>query len=444
MLPRYSRQRPQPFAAMRVFGRLVVGLFILSLVTRTWLLQGLVVPVTVSGGSMANRWRGPRCEQVCGDCQFRYAWDRLQDPANEWTRCPNCGFAQQQSVDGLEKGGESMLVDRATLTLRRPRRWETVVFRCPEQADQLCVKRIVGLPGESIQIRDGDIHINGQIVRKDLAQQRNLAQIVHDSKHATSSLRHRAPRWVSLPDNRWNGAGSRFNYRFAKTEASDSEQVGWLDFQPLDRVPVTDNYGYNQGTSRHLQHVHDLMVSFELTIDVTEWPVSGSELRLASRDQSDRFVVHLDWSSRQLRLAQNGQTVPAATGSFPVIPRDRSLRVEFSNFDRQLLVAFDGRVAWRHALSESTVRGRPSNRPLAIGIRGMAAQVENLKVWRDVFYLGQSHSFAGWGIDRPLKLGPNEFYLLGDNSPISHDSRSWPRGALPDKLFVGKPLGRFW
>ena len=40
------------------------------------------------------------------------------------------------------------------------------------------------------------------------------------------------------------------------------------------------------------------------------------------------------------------------------------------------------------------------------------------------------------------QLGPMEYFVLGDNSAVSDDSRSWPSGpGLDEKLLVGRPIG---
>jgi signal peptidase I len=61
--------------------------------------------------------------------------------------------------------GEHVLVDRLTYRLRAPRRWELVVFDLPD--GQLGLKRVVGLPGDRVALRDGALVIDGRRVEED-------------------------------------------------------------------------------------------------------------------------------------------------------------------------------------------------------------------------------------------------------------------------------------
>jgi signal peptidase I len=79
--------------------------------------------------------------------------------------------------------------------------------------------------------------------------------------------------------------------------------------------------------------------------------------------------------------------------------------------------------------------------PVRIGARRLGVVIENLRLCRDVHYTRPTGVHARWGIGRPVQLGEDEFFLLGDNSPVSEDSRTWPGGpGVAANLLIGRPL----
>jgi signal peptidase I len=129
-----------------------------------WLVMGLVAPMTVAGSSMAPTLEGPRRMFRCNDCRYEFAvgLDHLIDP--DRAVCPRCGRTSAHWGRQPDIRGDRLLVDRTAFALRSPKRWEVVVFRSPQDANQLVVKRIVGLPGEAIAIRDGEVLIDGTVI----------------------------------------------------------------------------------------------------------------------------------------------------------------------------------------------------------------------------------------------------------------------------------------
>jgi signal peptidase I len=68
-----------------------------------------------------------------------------------------------------------------------------------------------------------------------------------------------------------------------------------------------------------------------------------------------------------------------------------------------------------------------------------------------IHYLGNDPRILQGGNGKPMKLGPDEYFVLGDNSPISNDSRHWnkpapghQRGALPAASIVGPVTWIYW
>lgn len=58
--------------------------------------------------------------------------------------------------------GEYLVIDELTYRFEEPHRGDVVIFRYPLDPDIFFVKRVVGLPGETVEIRDGEV-----LIRKD-------------------------------------------------------------------------------------------------------------------------------------------------------------------------------------------------------------------------------------------------------------------------------------
>ncbi len=57
--------------------------------------------------------------------------------------------------------GERVFGNRLAYINSEPKRYEIVIFKYPDDEKRLFVKRIIGLPGDTIELRDGDVYING-------------------------------------------------------------------------------------------------------------------------------------------------------------------------------------------------------------------------------------------------------------------------------------------
>jgi signal peptidase I len=144
-------------------------------------------------------------------------------------------------------------------------------------------------------------------------------------------------------------------------------------------------------------------------------------------------------------------------------------RLLFANVDDQLslfidgsLVAFDRPTLWSRSI-DAAEASLPDDRPAEpgeaeprdlapVGIMAVAAdlRVADLRVLRDVYYIGALDVGARPGelIERErleFPLEPGQFFVLGDNSAASKDSRMWLTGHHVDReLLIGKALVIFW
>jgi signal peptidase I len=399
------------------------------LLASTWHARAFVV----SGPSMAGTLLGQHHQVTCGVCGFVYPCD-AEEPEMPGKRavCPNCGNATRRLDTAPRWPADAVLVDRTAFCGRSPRRWELVVFRGVDRPSQTFVKRVAGLPGEAVELKHGDVYADGAIQRKTMVQQRAIAVPVYNSRCEPADGRS---RW--LPDaanSGWRQAGSRF-WRAASSDSGD-ETIDWLTYHHrrsgsgtadrADENPITDDCGYNQASPvTESFFVHDLMVRGHLRAGdaaTVSWLIS---------DGRSQFSVDLDFSNGVASVIQDGR--PLGEGS-DFSHEDGEVLCELALCDQQVLLAIDEREVLRLPYEPPDLPFRPTSRPVAVGTRSAGLEIWDLVLLRDIYYRPPR---SGTAQDR---LGKDEYFVLGDNSPASLDSRSWsPPGIAADRL-IGKPI----
>jgi signal peptidase I len=122
----------------------------------------------------------------------------------------------------------------------------------------------------------------------------------------------------------------------------------------------------------------------------------------------------------------------------------RSVRLEAAVIDRRLQVAIDGRLLFDPFDYEASGSGSRANEsPIAVGVRGGSLEVSELRVFRDIYYTGSLANTPRFphGMRAAVPLGSDDYFVLGDNSPVSNDSRFWSEGpVVRGSMFVGKPF----
>jgi signal peptidase I len=113
---------------------------------------------------------------------------------------------QSFKVDGVSmepsfQNSQYLIVDKLSYRFRTPERGDVVVFHNPQFPDELYIKRVVGLPGELVQIKEGRLYVDGV----ELRETPDLSLISNTENY---SLTVGEDEYFVMGDNRSNSSGS--------------------------------------------------------------------------------------------------------------------------------------------------------------------------------------------------------------------------------------------
>ncbi len=408
---------------------------------RLALLDGWLRTVRIDGPSMAPTLCGTHRAVACGDCGISFRVDGEHLPESGRLVCPNCGFRQIDAARQPLHAGDTVLVDRWPLLARMPRRWEVVAYNDPHEPGA-AVKRVAGLPGETISIRDGDLYVSDRIVRKSIGEFWQTAVLVHDDAHRPRSQpdngKPHSLRWVPSAENSgWQAddGGYRFDPH-GDTTADRLQYVHWrCDASLTERdepAAILDNDAYNQAVPRQLNEVHDLVLSCSARL-----PADG-DLTVEIESRGIWRQVQLDGGRQAISASAGGKTL--ATATWPQNLSGRSFQLVVGQFDAQISAAIDGQPVLRTPLDESPTSDEVAGVHPRIRISAASAVwIGNVKVWRDIYLLEPRGTRRPWMANEPL--AKDQFFVLGDNVPVSIDSRHWKQGGISRRQIRGIVLG---
>ncbi|MDP6446256.1 MAG: signal peptidase I, partial [Pirellulaceae bacterium] len=175
--PQKKKPRPHNPHATRETVESIAVAVILAFLFRSFVAEAFVIPT----GSMAPTLYGRNRDVTCEKCQYRYAAGassesisqrRLREDDDDErfrpqilvtsTTCPVCRYEMELDPEHFPNqrsfSGDRILVSKFSYALTDPQRWDVIVFKFPGNAKQNYIKRLIGLPGELLEIRYGNIY----------------------------------------------------------------------------------------------------------------------------------------------------------------------------------------------------------------------------------------------------------------------------------------------
>ena len=236
-----------PFAVkFRDFVEQIAIAVVLALLFRGFEGEAFVIPT----GSMAPTLMGMHKDVACEKCAYPIRVGAIAErpPAGK-AECPSCRYVN--SLDPREKNevsfsGDRIVVNKFAYEFWDPERWDVIVFKYPGNPKQNYIKRLVGLPGETLEVYRGDVYrLEGEgndarpvVLRKPPAKVRRLLQVVHDSTHVAPELVKAGwPAAWETNASAWKIAADQRSFRIEaqadKVQANESraDNIAWLQYQ---------------------------------------------------------------------------------------------------------------------------------------------------------------------------------------------------------------------
>ena len=451
----------------------LITAFVLAFVFRAFVMEAFRIPT----GSMADTLKGAHFRLRCRQCGYKYDYGlgnyglpqdtiprRYLEP--KLSRCPNCGWGQPTGGTMPVANGDRILVLKCIYQFFEPKQWDVIVFKNPLEPSINYIKRLVGRPGETVEIIDGDVYINGEISRKPPKIQNELWMPVYNNDYQPVR-----PREGSFNDHIWQQPFKNITDSKWILNDKDNPTLFRLD-SPADQnnTMIYDTsigndfratYAYGDVTKyRYLPYCSDLMVRFYARSIKAEGRIGVELSKYQTRyrawfdlTQDIMVIEKVDKDGKETELNRKSIKSPAI---------NKATLIKFANVDHRLIFQF-GSEKLTHDLgraAEDVGQRRPDIEPRVRIFGSGKLTLSHIAIFRDIHYTAKrspnsrEQGRATQGNAFPLE--DDEFFVLGDNSPNSEDGRWWrakgkgnngrfyPEGIVPRDYLVGKALFVYW
>lgn len=187
--------------------------------------------------------------------------------------------AQRTSVNGTSmvptlQNGDQLICDKISYRFHDPERFDIVIFPYKYQSNTYFIKRVIGLPGETVYIDpDGNIYINGQILEEHYGLER-----IEYAGLAAQEIHLGEDEYFVMGDNRNNSEDSRFP-DVGNIKREDIIGRAWLRIYPFSSFGLVSHINAGDEDS---DSAADTTTQSKAE-DVTDFVLTGDDLASATR-----------------------------------------------------------------------------------------------------------------------------------------------------------------
>lgn len=136
------------------------------------------------------------------------------------------------SMEATLHDGDNLIVDKLSYRFRDPKRFEIIVFPYRHKENTYYIKRIIGLPGETVQVKDGYVYIDGEKLDENYG-----LEVMEDAGIAAEPIELGEDEYFVLGDNRNHSSDSR-DPSVGILHRDELIGRAWIRIWPLDSIGV--------------------------------------------------------------------------------------------------------------------------------------------------------------------------------------------------------------
>ena len=141
-------------------------------------------------------------------------------------------YVSGSSMENTLSDGDNLIVDKLTYRFSDPKRFDIIVFPYKYEENTYFIKRIIGLPGETVQIVDGTIYINGEVLGESYGR-----EVMKNSGMAADPITLSDDEYFVLGDNRNDSTDSR-DPSVGKIKQNQIIGRAWVRIWPLSKIGI--------------------------------------------------------------------------------------------------------------------------------------------------------------------------------------------------------------
>ena len=135
------------------------------------------------------------------------------------------------SMEPMLEDGDNLIVDKISYRFEEPRRFDIIVFPFRYEEKTYYIKRIIGLPGETVYIDEsGAVYINGEVLKESYGK-----ETIIDPGRAFEPVVLGEDEYFVMGENRNNSSDSR-DHVVGNIHRDEFIGKAWMRIWPLDKL----------------------------------------------------------------------------------------------------------------------------------------------------------------------------------------------------------------